>query len=85
MQIQGQPISSLAHHLMSLVGRPVIDRTELTGPFNYVLQYNRGDKLDSPLPSLFAALDEQLGLKLESAQGPVEVLVIDHAGPLIPD
>ena len=47
--------------------------------------YNRGDKPDSPHPSLFRALEEQLGLKLESATGPVEFLVIERAGSLIPD
>jgi uncharacterized protein (TIGR03435 family) len=65
--------------LESLVKRPVIDRTGLTGPFDLDLEYNRTGSADSPKPSIFTALQEQLGLKLESAQGPVETLVIEHA------
>lgn len=85
MTIHGQPLSMLAHYLTSAVRRTVLDRTELVGPFNFSLQYNRGDKPDSPHPSLFRALEEQLGLKLESGTGPVEFLVIERAGALIPD
>ena len=85
IEVNGQPLHGLLVNLMSLLRRPVVDQTGLTGPFNYFLQFNRGEKADSPHPSLFAALDEQLGLKLESARGPVEFLVIDNVGPLIPD
>lgn len=67
--------------------RPVNDRTGLTGGFDLRLQWTADTPerapgsvaLDNPTgPSIFTALKEQLGLKLESAKGPVEILVIDH-------
>jgi uncharacterized protein (TIGR03435 family) len=67
------------------VGRVVVDRTELTGPFDVSLRWDPSTTPMGPspssapeLPSFFTALQEQLGLKLESTTGPVEVLVIDH-------
>ena len=60
------------------LGRSVIDKTGLAGSYDVHLKWTADP--DDPLePSLFTALREQLGLKLESAKGPVEVLVIDHA------
>ena len=64
------------------VDRPIVDNTDLTGLFNLTLTF-APQQLSSPaansdLPSLFTALQEQLGLKLEAQTGPVEVLVIDH-------
>jgi uncharacterized protein (TIGR03435 family) len=62
---------------------PVVNQTGLKGIFNFTLQWT----LDSAPPSdrqtadnvsIFAALQEQLGLRLRSAKAPVEVLVIDH-------
>jgi uncharacterized protein (TIGR03435 family) len=66
----------------SEVGRPVIDRTGLKGSYDFKLKWTpegRGGELpaDAP-PGLFTAIQEQLGLKLEAAKGPVKVLVIDH-------
>jgi uncharacterized protein (TIGR03435 family) len=67
--------------------RMVIDGTGLKGTFDVHLKWTvdaaaggvgPGISDDSPAPSIFTALQEQLGLKLESAKGPVEVLVIDH-------
>jgi len=64
----------------------VIDKTGLTGLFDFYLEWNRAATLDKAAtsadpdnPSLFTALNDQLGLKLASEKGPVEVLVIDHA------
>jgi uncharacterized protein (TIGR03435 family) len=65
------------------VGRIVQDRTALGADFNLELSWtpaavSREQSDTSPsAPSLFTALDEQLGLKLEPTRGPVEVLVID--------
>ena len=71
-------------------GRPVIDRTGLKGGYDIKLQFSRelspsantGTGMPPPLgpsgPSIFEALQQQLGLKLESTKGPVDVLVIDH-------
>ena len=62
-----------------LMGRKVIDRTGLSGVYDFTLEFAPPDAVDSPLPALVTALQEQLGLKLEATNGPVEVLVIDHA------
>jgi bla regulator protein BlaR1 len=60
--------------------RPVLDGTGLTGVFNFTLDYAPEDAAspDKAGPSIFTALAEQLGLKLEVSKGPVEILVIDH-------
>jgi uncharacterized protein (TIGR03435 family) len=60
------------------VRRPVIDRTGLTGTFDLRLESAPGDTSQTGT-SDFTAMREQLGLKLESTKGFVEVLVIDHA------
>ena len=67
--------------LGGFLGRPVLDRTGFTGSFKVRLEFapvapNRDS--DSTKPSIFAALEEQLGLKLASQKGTEEVLVIDH-------
>jgi uncharacterized protein (TIGR03435 family) len=53
--------------------QPIVDKTGLTGTFDFTLQWS-----DSEGPSLFTALQEQLGLKLEPQKVPTGVLVIDH-------
>jgi uncharacterized protein (TIGR03435 family) len=87
-----QFISGLAR-LMPNVGRLVVDRTGLTGTFDVDLKWTPDQMpaqnvipgmpgippIDPNGPSLFTALHEQLGLKLESGRGPVQVLVIDSA------
>jgi len=85
--IQGGSIGlgSLANRLSSLVGRQTVDRTGLTGVFDFDLTWAADAAPDSVGPSIFTALQEQLGLKLESARGPIDVLVIDHVMPLIPN
>jgi uncharacterized protein (TIGR03435 family) len=78
-------MAELAGKLASLMGRPVKDETGLEG--KYVLSMRWGkDTSDSSAPDLpavaaglFAALQSQLGLKLEQQKGTVEVLVVDHA------
>jgi len=61
------------------VDRPVVDHTGLAGMFGFTLMFSSFDTVPhvSNNPSIFTALREQLGLKLEPARGPVELLVID--------
>jgi uncharacterized protein (TIGR03435 family) len=85
------PLSRFANLLSQRLDRVVIDKTNLTGRFDIRLQWT-SDLGENPLsptglplpaepgdaPSIFVAIQEQLGLKLEAAKGPVEFLVIDH-------
>lgn len=79
----------LARMLSGRLGRPVLDKTGLTGNYDFALTWTPapGEMGDAPEdgpaadpggPSIFSAVQEQLGLKLESGRGPVEGLVIDH-------
>jgi uncharacterized protein (TIGR03435 family) len=75
-------LERFAEFLTNEAGRPVLDKTGLTGPWEMKLDWApdsapAGNDAAS-LPSLFTALQEQLGLKLQSAKGPVETLVVDH-------
>ena len=68
--------------LTGYVRRPVVDRTGLAGPFDFNLTYAPAARGGGPAPSddqpsIFTAVQEQLGLKLEPATAPVEVLVVD--------
>ena len=87
----GAPIALLAGMLPPLVGRPVIDKTGLTSYYNFTLKWTpeagspglappglAPPPADPDAPNIFTAVQEQLGLKLESARGPVEVVVIDR-------
>jgi uncharacterized protein (TIGR03435 family) len=72
-------------HLADLLGRHekmrVVDATGLKGVFDFTLGWSPDEAAagDGAEPSLFTALQEQLGLRLERRKGPVEVLVVDHA------
>ena len=71
----------LAYELSWRIGRPVLDKTGLRNQQALTLRW-RGDEeasMDSNAPSLFTAIQEQLGLKLDSTKGSVPVLLIDHA------
>ena len=57
----------------------LIDRTGIEGEFAFKVDYAIDDNPDSG-SSLQVAVQEQLGLKLEAAKGPMEILVVDHAG-----
>jgi uncharacterized protein (TIGR03435 family) len=70
------PLENLARFLSNQTARPVIDQTGLAGKYNFKLIY-APDMNDLTGPSIFTALQEQLGLKLESQKGPADVLVID--------
>jgi len=74
------PLSYLAGDLTTVLNRTVLDKTGLAGKFDYTLSYAPdGATPDDDRPSLYTALEQQLGLRLESAKGPLEFLVIDHA------
>jgi uncharacterized protein (TIGR03435 family) len=60
-----------------VLDRPVLDRTGVAGEFDVNLEWTPDENQDLG-PSVFTALQEQLGLKLESQRGVVDVLVIDH-------
>jgi uncharacterized protein (TIGR03435 family) len=70
--------------LATASGRIVVNRTGLQGPFTIDLEYSP-DQTASDLPSIFTAVQEQLGLKLESSRAPVDVLVIDSVERPTPD
>jgi uncharacterized protein (TIGR03435 family) len=72
---------SLASTLEGQVHRPVIDRTGLTDKYDVAMKWSSDTAPSSeanPGPSIFTALQEQLGLKLKASKGPVETLVVDH-------
>ena len=99
MEIGGVPMSQFAMVLSNFVQRVVLDRTQLPGNFDFRLSWTperlpQGPPppgapplppVDPNGPSLFAALQEQLGLKLESMRAPLEVLVIDRVERPTPD
>jgi uncharacterized protein (TIGR03435 family) len=66
--------------LSAMVEAPVVDKTGLTGIYNYTLQFGRDWSANDPdsWPSIFTAVQEQLGLKLDAAHESVPNLVIDH-------
>jgi uncharacterized protein (TIGR03435 family) len=93
IEVQGIDMASLANMLSQQLGRTVVDKTGLTGNYDFKLEWTpdlgqpQGPKEiggaetappDSPGPTIFTALQEQLGLKLESTKGPVEILVIER-------
>jgi uncharacterized protein (TIGR03435 family) len=71
------PIAKLVGALSSLTGRRVIDETGLTGTYSLHLDFAPEQSNDSSRPSIFTAVQEQLGLRLESSRGPIETLVIE--------
>jgi uncharacterized protein (TIGR03435 family) len=93
------PLSQFANALAPFLERIVINRTELAGNFDIDLSWTPEQvpqglppprapplpAIDPNGPSIFTAVPEQLGLKLESTKGPVDVLVIDHVEQPTPD
>jgi len=73
------PITSLIGVLQSVTDKPVINKTGLNGIYKFNLHYANLDSVaaDSTAPSIFTAVQEQLGLKLESVKAPFETIVID--------
>ena len=87
IRMGGFPLSDVTSMLGDMTGRMVVDRTGLSGNWDFTLTFQaemrgRPPGVDLPAsdptaPSIFTALQEQLGLRLDSTKGPVEVLVID--------
>jgi len=91
MKIRGTTLPQLARYLMPFTDRPVQDRTSLTGRFHVELEWAPA-QMGAPnapqlqdKPSIFVALQEQLGLKLVADRAPFDVLVIDHIDHPTPD
>lgn len=97
LDARSMSMAQLANTLSIMVGRPALDKTELSGTFDIHLEFapegtalgNRplnnqpepdaaGNSDASGLPSIFTALQQTLGLRLESQTGTTDVLVIDH-------
>ncbi len=74
----GISLEAFARNLSSGTGRYVVDKTSLTGSFDLDLEFTPDQSPETSGPSLFTAMQEQLGLKLEAQRAPVEVLVIDR-------
>jgi uncharacterized protein (TIGR03435 family) len=73
-----KPIAILASNLGNQLGRFVIDKTDLAGDYDWLLEWSLDPTADSTEPSLFTAVREQLGLRLTAQKGPMPVLVIDN-------
>ncbi|WP_160115090.1 TIGR03435 family protein [Bryocella elongata] len=80
----GVEMAPLINFLSNQTHMPVADKTGLKGKYSFHLKWQREDEgaqsglHDDSLPTIYSAITEQLGLKLESAKGPVQVLVVDH-------
>jgi uncharacterized protein (TIGR03435 family) len=91
MSLGGVSMADVASRLALFVGREVVNQTELPGTFDLDLHFadparNAADPADlSTAPNVFAALEEQLGLKLKSTNGPSNRLVIETANHPTPD
>jgi uncharacterized protein (TIGR03435 family) len=88
--VEGCSMANLADSLRYPTGRTVIDKTGLTGLYDYpTLVYSTDNTpANSPAaayPSIFTAVQEQLGLKLEPSTAPLDILVIDSAEPPTPN
>lgn len=79
LECKGMTMENLASNLAFHLGRPVVDQTGLAGRFDFTLDYEEeGQQPETHAPSLFAALQDQLGLKLDAKKAPVKMLVVDR-------
>jgi uncharacterized protein (TIGR03435 family) len=90
MTAGAQTMAQLSQFLQR-IGRPVIDKTGLTGRYDFGLNFAPlgppapGAAADPTLPTIFIALEEQLGLKLQSTNGPLDFIVIDSVEQPVAD
>ncbi len=97
MSAYAVPVSAIINLVSSRLGKPIQDKTGLTGLYNWDLKWAPDESevlMDgSPArsdpanrgPSLLTAVQEQLGLRLESSKVPIEILYIDHAERPVPN
>ena len=85
IRFAGYPLTLFANGLSQTVGRAVVDRTGLAGNWAFDLTYAPEPSPDSDAPSLFTAIHEELGLKLEPTKGSVEVLIVENVQRPSPD
>jgi uncharacterized protein (TIGR03435 family) len=76
IESNGMSMPAFVTWLPGILGRPVLEKTGLTGRYELLLKYSQSEGGD--LPSLPTALREQLGLTLESIDAPTDVIVVDH-------
>jgi uncharacterized protein (TIGR03435 family) len=91
--MRGVTMEAVAQHLRSFLGRTVVDETGLGGYYDGDFEFTAEIPIPPPPPglpnpyegrtfgSIFSVLPQQLGLKLESGRGPVDVIVIESAQP----
>ena len=88
IEMNAESMVNFVRNLAPIAGRSIVDKTGLTGGFDLELTWmpdvTAGNAPDTATPandgpSLFTAMQEQLGLKLDAQRGPVDVLVIDSA------
>ncbi len=85
LRMSGASMEEFAYWLSTQLNQPIIESTGLTGRYDLKLEWADDSQpsgpdatAEAPRMSIFAAVEYQLGLKLESTKGPVEVLIIDH-------
>jgi uncharacterized protein (TIGR03435 family) len=94
MRARGLPSSEIAIRLANSLRRPVIDKTGLTGKYDFVLEFtpdlsgiplpagfttNDGNNATDPGTNIASAVEKQLGLKLTSTKGKLDVIMVDRA------
>ena len=85
MKAVGSQIWSLLQVVIGQVHAPVSDDTQLSGPFDFDIQWSNDVASTNELPSIHTALQEQLGLKLEKRRVPAEMFIVDRFERATPD
>ena len=85
IEVRGATMTQLAQRLSGRVDRTIVDKTGIAGRFNFRLEFTPDPHMPgNPAPSsdggpdIFAAIQEQIGLKLSPDKGPVSFLIVDH-------
>jgi uncharacterized protein (TIGR03435 family) len=86
IEVSSGTMTQIVATLSGSVDRPVFDKTGLEGKYDFKLQFAPSSLVAMPdsgvepegFPSIFTAVQEQLGLKLKATTGPLEMLVTDH-------